>query len=96
MAPMLRNGIYASRWPSAQQTLWTIANRNEYDVAGPQIELPAEEGLQYLDLYHGTKLTPEPNKADRVVLRFPIEAHGYGAVLALGLRKQAFSPLWRG
>jgi formylglycine-generating enzyme required for sulfatase activity len=82
MSPMLRYGVYASRWPSGQQTLWTIVNRNEYDVAGPQIELPAEEGMQYFDLYHGSKLQAERLKAGRVVLSFPIEAHGYGAILA--------------
>ena len=82
LAPMLRYGVYSSRWPSGQQTLWTIVNRNEYDVAGPQIELPAEEGLQYFDLYHGSKLEPQRNKAGRVVLSLPIEAHGYGALLA--------------
>jgi formylglycine-generating enzyme required for sulfatase activity len=82
MAPMLRYGVYASRWPSGKQTLWTIVNRNEYDVAGPQIELPADEDLQYFDLYHGGKLQAERNKAGRVVLSFPIEAHGYGALLA--------------
>ena len=36
LAPMLRYGVFASRWPSGQQTLWTIVNRNEYDVEGPQ------------------------------------------------------------
>jgi formylglycine-generating enzyme required for sulfatase activity len=46
------------------------------------MELPAEEGLQYFDLYHDGKLQPERNKAGRVVLSFPIEAHGYGALLA--------------
>jgi len=82
LAPMLRYGVYASRWPSGQQTLWTIVNRNEYNVRGPQIELPAEEGLQYFDLYHGSKLEPQRNEAGRVVLSLPIEAHGYGALLA--------------
>src|SRR5260370_25615550 len=76
LAPLLRYGVYASRWPSVQRTLWTIGNRNEYDVRGPQIELPAEEGQQYFDLYHGTKLEPQRNEAGRVALSLPIEAHG--------------------
>jgi len=82
MVPMLRYGVYASRWPVGQQTVWTIVNRNEYDVAGPQIELAAEEGVHYYDLYHGVELTSEKNQAGRNVLTFPIEAHGYGALLA--------------
>ena len=40
-APMLRYGIFASRWPLGDQTVWTIVNRNEYDVDGPQMEVPA-------------------------------------------------------
>jgi len=82
LAQMSRFGVYSSRWPQGQQTLWTIVNRNEYDVDGPQIELQAEEGVRYFDLYHGVELTPSKNQAGRNVLSFPIEAHGYGALLA--------------
>ena len=31
-------GIFASRWPLGEQTVWTIVNRNEYDIDGRQIE----------------------------------------------------------
>ncbi len=37
-------GVFASRWPLGKQTGWTIVNRNGYDVEGPQIELPSEDG----------------------------------------------------
>ena len=79
---MLRYGVYASRWPSGEQTVWTIVNRNDYDVEGPQIELAAEEGVRYFDLYHGVELTPAKNQAGRNTLSFRIEANGYGALLA--------------
>jgi gamma-glutamyl hercynylcysteine S-oxide synthase len=82
LAPMLRYGIFASRWPSGQQTLWTIVNRNDYDVEGPELELAAEDGARYFDLYHGVELTPAKNAAGKSVLSFHIEAHGYGAILA--------------
>ncbi len=82
LAPMLRYGIFASRWPLQQQTLWTIVNRNEYDVDGQQIALPAEEGMRYFDLYHGAELKPDPSPDGKVMLSFPMEAHGYGALLA--------------
>jgi formylglycine-generating enzyme required for sulfatase activity len=81
-APMLRYGVYASRWPLGQQTVWTIVNRNEYDVPGRQIELPAEAGMRYFDLYHGVELKPEAGPAGKIVLSFHLEAHGYGALLA--------------
>jgi formylglycine-generating enzyme required for sulfatase activity len=80
--PMLRYGIFASRWPLHQQTLWTIVNRNEYDAEGQQIEVEPEEGMRYFDLYHGVELRPERNRNGKAVLSFSIEAHGYGALLA--------------
>ena len=82
LAPMLRYGVFASRWPLGQQTVWTIVNRNEYDVEGPQIELAPADGVRYFDLYHGVELTPAKNQAGRTVLSFSMEAHGYGALLA--------------
>ena len=82
LTPMLRYGVFASRWPLGQPTVWTIVNRNEYDVEGPQIELQPEDGMRYFDLYHGIELTPAKNQAGQTVLGFSIEAHGYGALLA--------------
>ena len=82
LAPVLRYGVFASRWPLGQQTVWTIVNRNEYDVEGPQIELPSENGMRYFDLYHGVELQAAKSQAGLTVLSFPIEAHGYGALLA--------------
>jgi iron(II)-dependent oxidoreductase len=80
--PMLRYGVFASRWPLHQQTLWTIVNRNEYDADGQQIELEPEQGMRYFDLYHGIELRPERSPDGKIGLSFPIEAHGHGAVLA--------------
>ncbi len=82
MAPMLHYGVYASRWPRDSQNLWTIVNRNEYDVQGDQMEVDAAPGMHYFDLYHGVELKPEDRGAGKHVLVFPIEASGYGAVLA--------------
>ena len=82
MAPMLRYGVYASRWPMGEQAVWTIVNRNEYALEGDQIEILFMPGIRYFDLYHGVELTPEARAGERTVLTFPIEAKGYGAVLA--------------
>jgi formylglycine-generating enzyme required for sulfatase activity len=79
--PTHRYGVFASQWPQGQQTVWTIVNRNEYDVAGWQISVPYSTGARYYDLYHGVELTPE-HDGDQAVLTFPIEAHGYAALLA--------------
>jgi iron(II)-dependent oxidoreductase len=82
LSPVLRYGVYASRWPMDLQTVWTIVNRNEYDVDGHQIEIQPENGTRYFDLYHGAELKPERNTDGKVVLSFDLEAHGYGALLA--------------
>jgi len=79
---MSRYGVFASRWPLGQQTVWTIVNRNSYNVEGSQIELPSENGMRYFDLYHGVELQPVKNQAGKVELSFPIESHGFGALLA--------------
>jgi hypothetical protein len=80
--PMARDGVYSSRWPLTDQTLWTIVNRNEYDVSGPQMTVPYQPGMRYFDLYHGAELTPEL-ESTQAMLSFTTEAQGYGAVLAI-------------
>lgn len=82
MFPMLRNGVYASRWPANGQNVWTIVNRNDYDVAGRQIALRDAYGERFFDLYHGVELKSERDPDGSTVLSFPIEAHGFGAILA--------------
>ena len=79
--PMLQYGVFASRWPLKEQTVWTLVNRNPYDINCPQIELPFQEGMHYYGLYHGVELTPE-RKGDHVILSFEIEAKGFGSLLA--------------
>lgn len=81
LTPMLRYGVFASRWPVGNQTVWTIVNRNEYDVDGRQLSIPQQPGMRYFDLYHGVELKPG-SEGSLAVLSFPIEAHGYGAILA--------------
>jgi len=79
--PMVNYGVFASRWPSGDTTVWTIVNRNEYNISGQQIELPDNTNLRYFDLYHGVELEPE-HRDGKLVLSFQIESKGYGALLA--------------
>jgi formylglycine-generating enzyme required for sulfatase activity len=81
MYPTTFYGIFASRWPLGDKTVWTIVNRNEYDVSGRQMTFPAKDGMHYYDLYHGVELKPD-REGSNDVLSFSIEAHGFGAVLA--------------
>ncbi|MGD1062991.1 MAG: SUMF1/EgtB/PvdO family nonheme iron enzyme [Terracidiphilus sp.] len=79
--PMLNYGVYASRWPLAQQTVWTIVNRASYDTSGEQMKVPLTPGMLYFDLYHGVELKPAVD-GQTAVLSFAMEANGYGAILA--------------
>jgi formylglycine-generating enzyme required for sulfatase activity len=79
--PMHGFGVYASRWPQGQETVWTIVNRNFYNVSGRQMEVPLTPGMRYFDLYHGVELQPEAG-TETAVLNFDLEANGYGAILA--------------
>jgi iron(II)-dependent oxidoreductase len=80
--PMARDGVYASRWPLGSRTLWTIVNRNEYDVSGVQMSVPHKPGTRYFDLYHGAELDPVIDGA-KASLSFTTEAHGFGAVMVV-------------
>jgi len=79
--PLLQFGAYASRFPAAGRTLWTLVNRNEYTLTGRQIRVPPESGWHYYDLWHGVELQPEM-AGSQAILSFEMEAHGYGAILA--------------
>lgn len=80
--PMTSYGVFASRWPAGDRTLWTIVNRNAYDVDGRQMTIPFAEGARYFDLYHGVELRADRDGAN-AVLSFSMEAHGYGAIMVL-------------
>lgn len=81
--PMNRFGVYASRWPRGEDTVWTIVNRNDYTVDGPQMLVSYSPLMRYFDLYHGVELKAEPSAdGTRASLSFSIEARGFGAILA--------------
>jgi formylglycine-generating enzyme required for sulfatase activity len=79
--PMQNFGVYASRWPLANETVWTIVNRTGYDIGGPQMNVPLAPGMRYFDLYHGVELKPQSD-GQQNTLSFETEAHGFGAILA--------------
>jgi gamma-glutamyl hercynylcysteine S-oxide synthase len=79
--PMHVYGVFASRWPLGDQTLWTIVNRNEYNVEERQMTAPSKPGMRYFDVYHGVELHPT-SEGDHVVLSFSMEAKGFAAILA--------------
>ncbi len=80
-AATLQEGVFASRFPNHSSTLWTIVNRNEYDVAGAQLRVPFQAGTRFYDLWHGVELKPAMQGNDGV-LSFDLEGRGFGAVFA--------------
>jgi gamma-glutamyl hercynylcysteine S-oxide synthase len=80
-APTLQDGVFASRFPANSSTLWTMVNRNEYDVAGSQLQVPYHAGVHYYDLWHGVELKPFL-QGSIATLSLDIEGRGFGAVLA--------------
>jgi iron(II)-dependent oxidoreductase len=79
--PTRMYGVFASKWPLENRSIWTIINRNEYDSDGPQMSVTYKPGERYFDLYHGVEVMPE-REGERAVLSFAIEAHGLGMILA--------------
>jgi len=79
--PMHNYGVYSSRWPLQHETVWTVVNRNNYDVDGREMDIPLTPGMRYFDLYHGKELKPDL-EGQSAVLSFDLEANGYGAILA--------------
>lgn len=79
--PTLNQGVYAAKFPGTNATLWTVVNRTEQTVTGPQIQAPFAPGTRYFDLWRGSELTPRVD-GDQAVLSFELDPHGYGAVLS--------------
>ena len=79
--PTLQAGVFASRFPTSANTLWTIVNRNEYDSTGEQIITAHRAGMHYFDLWQGTELSPAVH-GKTATLSFRVEGLGFGALLA--------------
>ncbi len=74
-------GIFASRWPGVQRTLWTLINRQEYAIDGEQLAVPHVDGTAYYDIWNGQQVQPRI-EGDHAILSAAIAANGFGAFLA--------------
>jgi iron(II)-dependent oxidoreductase len=81
-AVTLQYGVFASKFPGSECTLWNIVNRNEYAVAGQQLRVAHAQGNTYFDLWQGLVLQPRFEGQDAVI-SLTLEARGFGAVLAV-------------
>jgi formylglycine-generating enzyme required for sulfatase activity len=73
-------GVFASKWPGKDSTLWTIVNRNAYAVEEGIFDVPAVAGARYFDLWQGVELHPKTT-GGQAVIELELEPNGYGAVL---------------
>jgi iron(II)-dependent oxidoreductase len=81
----LQSPVYASAFPGKSRTLFLLVNRGRQDVQGAEIAQMPRPNTRYYDLWNGVELHPNryPNHSGSAdFLSFPIEARGYGAVLA--------------
>jgi formylglycine-generating enzyme required for sulfatase activity len=78
-APLLASGggIYASEWPVAEETLWTLVNQGKNDSTGPLLAVAANDTRHYYDCYRGVPLKPALG-----ALSLTVEQSGYGCVFA--------------
>lgn len=78
--PTLQYGVYSTRFPGKGMTLWTVINRNEYQVQGAQFKVSATSGKRYYDLWNGVEMRPNEAGEQREI-SFALEAHGFGSIL---------------
>ena len=81
-ASTVQQGVFASKFPDDDSTLWTIVNRNEYDMTGDQLIVDYREGQRYYDLWNGTELQPRL-VGSKGYISLEIETKGFASVLAV-------------
>jgi len=82
--PTLQPGVFATRFPGAGQTLWTLINRTTQPVTGKVLEIRRSSKTRVFDLWRGIELFPSDSS-----LALELEPRGYGAVLAVEGRPDA-------
>lgn len=91
-APTLQPGVFATKFPGKDATLWTIVNRGPEMLSGPQLRVDSQPGLRFFDLWRGVELRPETS-GGTATLSFDLEARGYGAVVAVAAPDAALQGL---
>lgn len=85
----LQSGVFASRFPGKDVTVYTLINRDSTKIDGKQIMLPYAPGMKYFDIWNGLPLTPQ-RVNNKIYLNFSLESRGFGAVLAIKENKINF------
>jgi iron(II)-dependent oxidoreductase len=81
-SPTLQYGVFSSKFPGKDCILWTIINRNNFNLTGPQLRTPRKKGTRFYNVWNGKEIIPE-NGESFSILSFDLEARGYGAILSV-------------
>lgn len=81
-APTLQEGVFASRFPLANGTVWALVNRStNREATGAQLRVPFA-GQRFFDLWHGKEIWAAV-RGGQAELSFAIEEGGFGALFEL-------------
>lgn len=80
--PTMQAGVFASKFPGTNATVYTLVNRDSTAKSGAQLTLTGKTGDRYYDVWNGQQLLPT-QQSDQVVLDFTIPGHGFGAVAVI-------------
>ena len=80
--PMHMYGIFASRWPLGDRTVWTIVNRNDYDVRRPADDRALQARHALLRSLSRCRTHAGAGRQTTPCCHFPVEATAMGMVLA--------------
>jgi|TARA_R100000093_G_scaffold71525_1_gene47560 formylglycine-generating enzyme required for sulfatase activity len=80
--PTLQKGVFATRFPDQNLSLWTVVNRNEYEIDEEQLAIDHEDRTRYFDLWSGVELNPRFDSKSAII-SFNMEPKGYGCVLSI-------------
>jgi len=58
LVPTLVPGVFANRFTSQSETVWTLYNANGRTVRGALLEVPHVERAKYEDAWNGSELVP--------------------------------------
>ena len=64
-AAALQQGVFSSRFPLADSTLWAIVNRNPHGMRGEQLAAAHDKGARYYDLWNGRRCSRASRRGRR-------------------------------
>eukprot|EP01052_Picozoa_sp_SAG31_P010929 SAG31_NODE_608_length_13576_cov_23.757290_9_plen_292_part_00 len=93
----LHDGVYVAEFGRSESLIYMIVNRNggpEGDRRGDLIRIPCPSGsgVRYFDVYHGFEFDGVECSGGYAVVRYSIEALGFGAVLACQASSNCMPP----